>query len=74
MVLRDEGACGRGFQERHRAFGAFDGMLAAIDAGGKDSVYVMSIEDGENIAGMGGFLSRSLCSAAFLPQGHDALR
>src|ERR1039458_5615043 len=30
---------------------ALDGMLAAIDQGDKDSVYVMSIEDGADIAG-----------------------
>jgi len=33
---------------------ALNGMLAAIDQGTKDSVYVMVVEDGNDIAGMGG--------------------
>jgi len=44
---------------------ALDGMLAAIDAGGKDSVYVMSIEDGENIAGMGGLMGTAMSARGF---------
>ncbi|TCK72714.1 RraA family protein [Acidipila rosea] len=35
---------------------ALDGMLAAIDAGQADSVWVMKIEDGADIAGMGGLM------------------
>lgn len=44
---------------------ALDGMLAAIDAGGKDSVYVMSIEDGANIAGMGGLMGTAMLARGF---------
>jgi regulator of RNase E activity RraA len=44
---------------------ALDGMLAAIDAGGKDSVYVMSIEDGDNIAGMGGLMGTAMNARGF---------
>ncbi|HTQ96219.1 MAG TPA: hypothetical protein VMH89_05400, partial [Candidatus Acidoferrum sp.] len=36
--------------------GALTGMLAAIDNGTKDSVYVMKVEDGNDIAGMGGLM------------------
>lgn len=50
--------------ENHDAH-ALDGMLAAIDAGGKDSVYVMSIEDGDNIAGMGGLMGTAMNARGF---------
>jgi regulator of RNase E activity RraA len=39
---------------------ALNGMLAAIDAGSTDSVYVMAVEDGENIAGMGGLMGTAM--------------
>jgi len=39
---------------------ALNGMLAAIDQGQKDSVYVMVVEDGENIAGMGGLMGTAM--------------
>ena len=39
---------------------ALDGMLAAIDQGDKDSVYVMAIEDGADIAGMGGLMGAAM--------------
>jgi len=35
---------------------ALTGMLEAIDQGSTDSVYVMVVEDGEDIAGMGGLM------------------
>ena len=38
--------------ENHDAH-AVDGMLEAIDRGEKNSVYVMSVEDGADVAGMG---------------------
>lgn len=44
---------------------ALAGMLAAIDAGPKDSVYVMSVEDGANIAGMGGLMGTAMYSRGF---------
>ncbi len=36
---------------------ALQGMLTAIDSGDADSVYVMSVEDGADIAGMGGLMA-----------------
>lgn len=44
---------------------ALDGMLAAIDRGDKDSVYVMSIEDGKDIAGMGGLMGTAMEAREF---------
>src|ERR1700719_4362620 len=35
---------------------ALTGMLEAIDQGSTDSVYVMVVEDGDDIAGMGGLI------------------
>src|SRR5579859_7138853 len=42
--------------------GALDGMLAAIDNGQPNSVYVMSVEDGADIAGMGGLMGTAMMS------------
>ena len=39
---------------------ALNGMLAAIDQGYKDSVYVMVVEDGIDIAGMGGLMGTAM--------------
>ena len=39
---------------------ALNGMLAAIDSGGKDSVYVMVVDDGADIAGMGGLMGTAM--------------
>lgn len=44
---------------------ALDGMLAAIDQGGPNSVYVMVIEDGANIAGMGGLMGTAMQARDF---------
>ncbi len=46
-------------QENHDP-NALNGMLTAIDHGEKDSVYVMSVEDGGNIAGMGGLMGTAM--------------
>jgi regulator of RNase E activity RraA len=51
-------------QENHDPH-AVDGMLAAIDQGEKDSVYVMSIEDGADIAGMGGLMGTAMQARDF---------
>lgn len=51
-------------QENHDPH-ALDGMLAAIDHGEKDSVYVMSIEDGADIAGMGGLMGTAMAARGF---------
>lgn len=39
---------------------ALSGMLEAIDQGSTDSVYVMAVEDGEDIAGMGGLMGTAM--------------
>lgn len=39
---------------------ALSGMLAAIDQGSRDSVYVMVVEDGADIAGMGGLMGTAM--------------
>ncbi len=44
---------------------ALSGMLSAIDDGGADSVYVMSVEDGANIAGMGGLMGTAMASRGY---------
>jgi regulator of RNase E activity RraA len=44
---------------------ALNGMLAAIDTGSKDSVYVMVVEDGVNIAGMGGLMGTAMHARDF---------
>ncbi len=44
---------------------ALDGMLAAIDQGGPNSVYVMSVEDGADIAGMGGLMGTAMQARNF---------
>ncbi len=44
---------------------ALAGMLAAIDQGAPDSVYVMVVENGENIAGMGGLMGTAMHARDF---------
>jgi regulator of RNase E activity RraA len=44
---------------------ALQGMLAAIDQGGPNSVYVMVVEDGTDIAGMGGLMGTAMASRDF---------
>jgi regulator of RNase E activity RraA len=51
-------------RESHDAH-ALDGMLQAIDLGEKDSVYVMSIEDGADLAGMGGLMGTAMAARNF---------
>src|SRR5437899_6854500 len=45
--------------------GALTGMLAAIDQGAPNSVYVMVVEDGADIAGMGGLMGTAMYSRNF---------
>src|SRR6204780_2091127 len=40
-------------------------MLAAIDRGAKDSVYVMTLQDGADIAGMGGLMGTAMSARDF---------
>src|SRR5437879_2045321 len=44
---------------------ALSGMLEAIDQGSTDSVYVMSVEDGEDIAGMGGLMGTAMAARGY---------
>jgi regulator of RNase E activity RraA len=44
---------------------ALKGMLAAIDQGAANSVYVMVVEDGADIAGMGGLMGTAMSSRNF---------
>ena len=44
---------------------ALKGMLQAIDAGGPNSVYVMVVEDGNDIAGMGGLMGTAMAARNF---------
>ncbi len=44
---------------------ALSGMLAAIDKGGSGSVYVMKVEEGQDIAGMGGLMGTAMFSRGF---------
>jgi len=44
---------------------ALSGMLAAIDEGSTDSVYVMTVEDGEDIAGMGGLMGTAMAARGY---------
>jgi regulator of RNase E activity RraA len=51
-------------QENHDA-DALTGMLKAIDSGGPGSVYVMQVEDGADIAGMGGLMGTAMFARGF---------
>jgi regulator of RNase E activity RraA len=44
---------------------ALSGMLKAIDSGDAGSVYVMQVEDGADIAGMGGLMGTAMFSRGF---------
>ena len=44
---------------------ALTGMLEAIDQGSTDSVYVMVVEDGEDIAGMGGLMGTAMAARGY---------
>jgi len=44
---------------------ALTGMLDAIDQGSTDSVYVMVVEDGEDIAGMGGLMGTAMAARGY---------
>src|SRR5579864_3036329 len=44
---------------------ALTGMLEAIDEGSTDSVYVMVVDDGEDIAGMGGLMGTAMAARGY---------
>jgi regulator of RNase E activity RraA len=45
--------------------GALTGMLAAIDQGSQNSVWVMLVEDGADIAGMGGLMGTAMSARGY---------
>lgn len=51
--------------EGNKDANALAGMMAAIDRGAKDSVYVMTLEDGADIAGMGGLMGTTMHSRGY---------
>ena len=53
-------------EENHKGAAALGGMLAAIDHGGPNDVYVMKVEDGVNIAGMGGIMGTAMAARGFV--------
>ena len=52
-------------KEENKDADALDGMLAAIDQGAANSVYVMRVEDGADIAGMGGLMGTAMQARDF---------
>jgi regulator of RNase E activity RraA len=44
---------------------ALNGMLEAIDQGSTDSVFVLVVEDGEDIAGMGGLMGTAMAARGY---------
>jgi regulator of RNase E activity RraA len=51
--------------EENRDPDALTGMLKAIDNGGKGSVYVMTVQDGPDIAGMGGLMGTAMAARGY---------
>ena len=52
-------------KEENKDPDALSGMLAAIDQGGANSVYVMVVEDGADVAGMGGLMGTAMQARNF---------
>jgi regulator of RNase E activity RraA len=52
-------------KEENKDPDALQGMLAAIDQGGPNSVYVMVVQDGVDIAGMGGLMGTAMAARDF---------
>jgi regulator of RNase E activity RraA len=52
-------------KEENKDPNALGGMLAAIDQGTTNSVYVMVVEDGSDIAGMGGLMGTAMAARNF---------
>jgi regulator of RNase E activity RraA len=51
--------------EGNKDAAALSGMLAAIDRGSQDSVWVMVVEDGADIAGMGGLMGTTMSARGY---------
>ena len=52
-------------REENRDPDALTGMLKAIDGGGSGSVYVMTVQDGADIAGMGGLMGTAMAARGY---------
>src|ERR1700690_4067960 len=52
-------------KEENKDPDALNGMLAVIDGGGANSVYVMAVENGADIAGMGGLMGTAMQARNF---------
>jgi regulator of RNase E activity RraA len=52
-------------REENRDPDALIGMLKAIDSGGSGSVYVMTVQDGADIAGMGGLMGTAMAARGY---------
>jgi regulator of RNase E activity RraA len=52
-------------REENRDPDALTGMLKAIDSGGTGSVYVMTVQDGADIAGMGGLMGTAMAARGY---------
>ena len=52
-------------REENRDPDALTGMLKAIDSGGAGSVYVMTVQDGADIAGMGGLMGTAMAARGY---------
>ncbi len=52
-------------KEENKDPSALSGMLDAIDSGGPGAVYVMKVEDGADIAGMGGLMGTAMFHRGF---------
>jgi regulator of RNase E activity RraA len=52
-------------KESNQDPGALSGMLEAIDHGGANSVYLMVVEDGADIAGIGGLMGTAMLARNF---------
>ena len=52
-------------REENHDPGALTGMLKAIDSGGTGSVYVMTVQDGADIAGMGGLMGTAMAARGY---------
>lgn len=52
-------------KEENHDLDALTGMLTAIDQGAPNSIYVMVVEDGNDIAGMGGLMGTAMAARGF---------
>ena len=55
-------------KEENKDPNALGGMLEAIDQGTTNSVYVMVVQDGADIAGMGGLMGTAMAARNFSAQ------